>query len=461
MRVGCCTTHVSPCPASRNDWRGKRSSTPPELKVCPTPQARVPDCGVDSNTSRCANAANYCLVLFLFVSILPGCSLLPRRAAVPPSLTSKAVAIQSPGLRYWPNINLELLFKVAADSNDRERRALALSGTQFLSLPAARFLVISGGGDDGAFGAGLLVGWTKRGDRPAFKVVTGVSAGALIAPFAFLGPAYDEVLHDVAVSIGPNDVFHPRNLLNALLSDAFADDAPLAAMIDRYVTSNVVAAVAEEYRKGRVLLISTTDLDSRQPVVWNMGAIAASGSPGALKLFKQVMLASASIPGIFSPVMIDVTVDGKPFQEMHVDGGVMTQAFLFPPHFIKGILSKGISNRPQRILYVIRNGRVAPTWQSVARRSTSVGHRALDALIDAQGINDLYRLEVIARDEGEDFNVAYIGDEFDFPRHKMFDSAYLHQLFMYSYRLASEGSPWRQSLPSEVRPAGSDDPSLP
>jgi hypothetical protein len=336
-----------------------------------------------------------------------------------------------------------------------------MSGTQLLSLPAARFLVISGGGDAGAFGAGLLVGWTKRGDRPSFKVVTGVSAGALIAPFAFLGPGYDDVLHDVAVSIGPNDIFHPRRLLHALLSDAFADDAPLAALIDRYVTSNVVAAVSEEYQKGRVLLIATTDLDSGQPVVWNMGAIAKSRSPGALKLFKQVMLASASIPGIFAPVMIDVTVDGKPFQEMHVDGGVMNQAFLFPPYFVKWILSKSSSNLRQRTLYVIHNGRVAPTWQSVARRSTRVGRRALDALIDAHAVNDLYRLEIIARDEGEDFNVAYIGDEFDYPRHTMFDSAYLRHLFLYSYRLASEGNPWRKSLPDEVRSAGGDNLSSP
>lgn len=389
------------------------------------------------------------LLVGLLLLTLSGCGLLPRRAAVPPLLTQKASVMHSTAFRFWPNISLDPLFKDAADANDRERADFALRGLPTAHLPPASYLAISGGGDAGAFAAGILVGWTRRGNRPEFKVVTGVSAGALIAPFAFLGSRYDNVLHDVAVSIGPKDVFHVRNYLSALWSDAFADDGPLAEMIEKYVTGGVLADVAKEYARGRVLLVGTTDLDSGQPVIWNMGAIASSDNPDAPKLFRKIMLASASIPGIFPPVMIDVLIDGTPYQEMHVDGGVMNQVFLFPPAFVPGVVAKRSLDVRERTVYIVRNGRIDATWQSVARRSTSVARRALDGLIDAQGINDLYRLEVVARQEGEDFNLAYIGNDFSYPHKTMFDSEYLRHLFQYAFELAAEGNPWRKSLPGD------------
>ncbi len=172
----------------------------------------------------------------------------------------------------------------------------------------------------------------------------GASAGALVgpvqkyllsAPFAFLGPRYDEVLRNVCSPIGPRDVFHARSIVAALSGDAFADNSPLAAIIAKYVTAEVLASVAREYARGRLLLVGTTDLDARQPVVWNMGEIASSPDPRALELFRRVMLASTATPGIFPPVMIDVEVDGRQYQEMHVDGGVTTQVFLAPPHLVQ------------------------------------------------------------------------------------------------------------------------------
>src|SRR5258707_5293395 len=144
-------------------------------------------------------------------------------------------------------------------------------------------------GDFGAFEVGLLVGLTENGKRTWFKLVTGISAGALIAPFAFLGPKYDDVLRAVCSSIGPRDVFHVRSILAAVSSDAFADNSPLAAIIAKYVTREVLASIAQEYAKGRLLLIGTTNLDARQPVVWNIGEIASSPDPRALDLFRKVM----------------------------------------------------------------------------------------------------------------------------------------------------------------------------
>jgi predicted acylesterase/phospholipase RssA len=350
-------------------------------------------------------------------------------------------------------LDIRPMLRVAAESDDRERAMLLTTGRPAEHLPPADFLGISGGGDLGAFGAGLLIGWTEHGQRPQFKLVTGVSAGALIAPFAFLGPNYDDVLRTVCTSIRPRDIFHARNILTAISSDAFADNSPLAAMIAKYVTREMLASIAREYAKGRLLLIGTTNLDARQPVVWNMGEIASSTDPRALELFRKVMLASTAIPGIFPPVMIDVEVDGRRYQEMHVDGGVMTQVFLAPPSLVQELNDPTGPNARERHVYVIRNGSVEPRWLSVERRTTKVARRALETLIYAQGINDLYRLEVEAEREGEDFNVAYIDATFTYPHTTAFAPDFVRRLFQYSNSLAASGYPWRKALPDQVGPA--------
>jgi len=389
---------------------------------------------------------HYPAVGLLALALLGGCVGFPRGAAVPASATTMAIVTQCNRCRYWPTLDVEPLLADAVLSNQRERAAAPVVPSESALLPAS-YLAISGGADSGAFGAGLLVGWTRRGDRPIFKVVTGVSAGALIAPFAYLGPSYDDVLERVAASIGPHDVFHLRNFLSGILSDAFADTRPLAALIARYITPDLLSAVAREYAKGRVLLIGTTDLDARQPVVWDMGAIASSQDPQALLLFRKVLLASAAIPGIFPPVMIDVTVSGHHYQEMHVDGGVISQVFLFPPPLIQMLVASKAEEWRDRTVYIIRNGRIDAQWQPVPRRSTTVARRSIDALIDVQAVNDLYRLEVAADQNGEGFNVAYIGSDFNYPHKALFSARYMHQLFLYSYHLAEEGTPWHRRLP--------------
>ena len=198
-------------------------------------------------------------------------------------------------------------------------------------LPRVDFLALSGGSDDGAFGAGLLIGWTAAGTRPEFKLVTGVSTGALIAPFAFLGPSRDAQLREVYTAIGPKDVFSRRDLASLPWDDALSDTRPLYKLISRYADEGMMADIAREYRRGRLLLIGTTNLDVMRPVIWNIGAIAASGKPGALELIRHILLASASVPALFPPVLIEVEQGGPRFQEMHVDGGAVAQLFLYPP----------------------------------------------------------------------------------------------------------------------------------
>jgi predicted acylesterase/phospholipase RssA len=404
--------------------------------------ANVPNRGILFLLSACLGLAN-----------LQACGSLPRRDAVPALSTVRAVTPEAPTSRYWPVLDIRPMLRVAVESDDRERAMLLRNGRPAEHLPPADFLAISGGGDLGAFGAGLLIGWTKHGQRPEFKLVTGVSAGALIAPFAFLGSKYDDVLRTVCTSIGPSDIFHSRNILAAISSDAFADNSPLAAIIAKYVTREVLANVAREYANGRLLLIGTTNLDARQPVVWNMGEIASSADPRALDLFRKVMLASTAIPGIFPPVMIDVEVDGRRYQEMHVDGGVMTQVFVAPPSLVQELNDPTGPYARERHVYVIRNGSVEPRWLSVKRRTTKVARRALETLIYAQGINDLYRLEVAADREGEDFNIAYIDAKFNYPHPTEFAPDFVRHLFQYSNSLAARGYPWHKALPDQLRPA--------
>jgi predicted acylesterase/phospholipase RssA len=180
-----------------------------------------------------------------------------------------------------------------------------------------------------------------------------------------------------------------------------------------------------------------------------MGEIASSSDPRALDLFRKVMLASTAIPGMFPPVMIDVEVDGRHYQEMHVDGGVMTQVFVAPPSLVQELNDPTGPYARERHVYVIRNGSVEPRWLSVERRTTKVARRALETLIVAQGVNDLYRLEVAAEREGEDFNVAYIDANFDYPHPTEFAPDFVRHLFQYSNSLALGGYPWRKALPDQ------------
>jgi hypothetical protein len=200
-------------------------------------------------------------------------------------------------------------------------------------------------------------------------------------------------------------------------------------------------------------MIGTTDLDSGRPVTWNMGAIAASQAPGALDLFRSIMLASMSIPGAVSPVMIDVEVDGNQFHEMHVDGGVITQVFLYPPGTLVGLnRAAGVPLRRERHFYVIRNGTLEPQWSGTKRRTLSIGGRAISALIQTQGISDLERIYRMAQQDGADFNLAYIGADFHCPRTQKFDGEYMKRLFDYAFQLSAKGYPWHKSSPNESRP---------
>jgi hypothetical protein len=282
-------------------------------------------------------------------------------------------------------------------------------------------------------------------------VVTGISTGALLAPFAFVGPEYDQTLKTIYTNIGPKDIFKKRFLLDALFDDALMDSTPLWNLVEKYVNEELLERVAEEYDKGASLFVATTDLDARLPVIWNMGEIAASSDPKSLELFRKILLASASIPGVFPPVMIDVEVNGTPYQEMHVDGGAAAQVFLFPSALGSTIRDKGLWVETERTAYIIRNSRLDPHWASIDRRTLSIFGRALSSLIQSQGVGDLYQIYLNAKQNEMDFNLAFIGEDFNVKSREDFDTEYMRALFDYAYQLARGGFPWQKRPPGLVK----------
>ena len=386
------------------------------------------------------------LCLAALALLAQGCSGPVRKAAVPMSLTRQAEVPGLPGVRYHLS-DVEAMAQEGVDSVERERAYLASQGHKG-PLPPAYFLAVSGGGDAGAFGAGLLNGWTEAGGRPQFKLVTGVSTGALIAPFAFLGPKYDGRLKDFYTNTSPHDIVEPRSLLAVLTGDAVADNRPLWNRVAKEVDRALLDEIAAEYQKGRLLLIGTSDLDSRQGVIWNMTKIAGSKDPRALDLFRAIMVTSAAIPGAFPPTLIDVEADGKAYQEMHVDGGAVAQVFLYPPTIRQASATRRAAPvERERRAYIIRNARLDPEWAEVERRTLSISGRAISSLINSQGIGDLYRIYSTARQDGVDFNLAFIPREFDEPHPREFDTEYMRKLYAFAYGLAVKGYPWQKTPP--------------
>jgi predicted acylesterase/phospholipase RssA len=374
-----------------------------------------------------------------------------RGDAVPHALTERAEIPGILGARLWADRDLGAFVELVMDDNKRELEALARAGISGDQIPPAHMLAISGGGDAGAFAAGILNGWTQHGTRPAFRVVTGVSAGALAAPFAYLGSRYDKALYEMATSVGPKDIFRTRNVFAGFLSDGLADSAPLYRLISRHVTRGLLDEVAEEHAKGRVLMIGTTELDSGRPVTWNMGKIASSRTPEALTLFRKVMVASMSIPGAVSPVMIDVEVDGQPYQEMHVDGAVINQIFLYPARGLaefKKAVGQPIIRKMHA--YVLRNGKLGPEWAWTRRRMSSIFARSIGTLLNMQGFSDLERIHDIVTADGVDFNCAYIGNDFIFTHAVRFETGFLRRLYQYGFDQGVAGDAWKESVPSRV-----------
>ena len=372
-----------------------------------------------------------------------GCAGTPPRNILPLDLTNRAVIPGIPEARFWgdewPRYSLER-FKTLSDA-DFQRYFPAIYDTEH------NYLAISGGGANGAFGAGLLVGWTKAGTRPEFSMVSGISTGALSAPFAFLGPDYDDELKAVYTTTSTAKIAKKRNLIAAAFSDSMVDTSPLREMIASNITTDIIEAIAREHARGRRLNIGTVNLDASRSVIWNIGAIAASDYPRKEELIRDVLLASASIPVVFPPVMIPVEADGRTFDEMHVDGGTGSQVFAYPAAVDWRKITGKLKVRGPPAVYVIRNAFLDPDYRGVKRGILPIGIRTIESLIRTQGIGDLYQIYTLCTRDGNEFNLAYIPSSFTEEPKESFDPDYMRKLFDLGYGMAVEGYPWNKTPP--------------
>lgn len=367
----------------------------------------------------------------------------PQRIAAVPSTQTSAAQPMVDNIRYVESRNADEFTREYLASMFKERSYLARLGHTG-PMPPAAFLAISGGGENGAFGAGLLAGWAGR---PEFKTVTGVSTGALTAPFAFLGPKYDGVLREVYTNTTDAGIYKKRSMISGILGDAMATTQPLQKLVERLITPAFLAEIAAEYEKGRLLLVGTTDLDARDAVVWNMTALAASNDPDALTLFRQVLVASAAIPGAFPPMMIDVTVEGEHYQEMHVDGGATAQVFIYPPNFHLHDVAKAEGFDRPETLYIIRNAQLDADWGDVDRKTMSIATNAITSIIHAQGNGDLQRMYLTAQRDMLDYNLALIPADFKAVSKSEFDPVYMRLLYDRGLQMARNGFPWLKYPP--------------
>jgi len=377
--------------------------------------------------------------------MLSACATLPRNP-VPIDGVYAAEVPGMPGIRAWGG-EFSPEFQLDAAESIRQEQAAGLAEPGAMQQYAV--LALSGGGPDGAFGAGFLSGWSAAGTRPEFKLVTGISTGALIAPFAFLGSGYDAELKEVYTTTSTAQILDFNSIFGILFrSEAFADSKPLRDLVAGHVDENMLRAIADRHNQGYRLYIGTTNMDAQRLSVWNMGVIANYGTPQALDLFRKIMVASASIPAAFPPVMIEVEFDGQRYDEMHTDGGTITQVF-----FYAGVIDlraagalAGANELNVGDLYVIRNGQLDPEVQLTERKLADITDRALSTMIKAAAVNNLFRIYAFAQRDNLGFHYVDIPDSHVSESSEPFDRAEMNRLFTLGYELGLAGDAWLDEL---------------
>lgn len=305
-------------------------------------------------------------------------------------------------------------------------------------------LMLSGGGAGGAFSVGVLSAWSAAKTRPHFDVVTGVSTGALIAPFAFLGSAYDDTLVHLYTSGIAEDLVRSKRA-GGLFGPSLLRADPLRQMVERYITPTVLQQVAAEHRKGRRLLVLTTNLDTQRAVVWNMGVIANSGRPDVLKLFQDILVASASIPGVYPAVMIKAASGGHHFAEMHSDGGSASQILTFPQVLLTSNTRLAANKRQSVNFYVIVNNALMPEFATTPDKTLSVIARAYSIFVKSQTQSALTALYNYSKLTGAGFHLASISTQVPYSMSDPFNTNYMRTVYNLGYAESAAGTVWKAS----------------
>jgi predicted acylesterase/phospholipase RssA len=326
------------------------------------------------------------------------------------------------------------------NSGDIAARLRARTADELINV-----LALSGGGAGGAFGAGAIVGMSESGQRPQFAVVTGVSAGALIAPYAFLGPAWDHQLTQIYAGGSGEHVLQSRGL-GAVFGSSMYRGTPLKKLVDRYASDELIQAIAREAGKGRLLLVATTDVNTGEPVVWDLGAIAMHGGSGARTLFRDVLVASASVPGIFPPIAIKIPESDGQRDETHVDGGVTLPFFIAPsPADMTG---DSIGTARGAKLYVLVDGQLGEQPRATRLRASAILSRSVSASLNGMLRTSLELTAATAEQSG--VTLDYSAIPISYPFHGAFDfsTATMRPLFQYAYDCARSGRLWTAFRPS-------------
>lgn len=315
--------------------------------------------------------------------------------------------------------------------------------------PEINILALSGGGSDGAFSAGYVTGWTQSGKRPEFYLVTGISTGALVAPFAFLGKDVDPQLTYAFTTISAKDVFE-INITDALLgrSASLASTKPLEKLIEKYLNEDILEQIIKAHNQGRRLYIGTTNLDNQRVNIWNIGEIAIQqDKQQSIALIRKILLASASIPIAFPPVKFDVKVGDKNYDELHVDGSMMTEVFLygFSVDFSEALSKIHNSDKINKSIYIIRNSKIYKEYEPVDQSFLSIGTKALFTLTTSQGVGDLFRIYYLSMKDGLKYNFTFIPYDYIPITKEPFNNLEMNQLFELGYKMGKSQDYWKHS----------------
>ncbi|MDD5194709.1 MAG: patatin-like phospholipase family protein [Candidatus Omnitrophica bacterium] len=390
------------------------------------------------------------LIIMSALSI-QGCATMRQRNAVPIDFTGKVTISGMEDIRSNIDDSDPIVIQKSLIDSFREEAQFDYPADAFgiKSYPA---LAISAGGPRGAYGAGFLKGWSKEGSRPVFKIITGVSSGAIIACYAFLGKDYDDQLEKFFTTVSTRDLMRQNNLFSILFGSSFMSPAPLVKNISVIVDEEFIAKIAEEHKKGRRLFVGTVNLDAQEFVVWDMGALACKGGPDSLQMFRKIIMASIAMPMMFPPVYFKVTsATGELYDEMHVDGGAMREVF-YIDRLTKNMEgeAKGFGIDPSKYraqIYILSTSYMTPFRQQVKDNLVDIGLRSLETLQAAAYSGDIYRLYTFAQRGGLDFNLAYIPADFKPYPKEFFDKKEMQRLFQRGYDDALKGYKWHKTPP--------------
>lgn len=382
------------------------------------------------------------MLLVLVALLISGCLTTNRQQYLVSDQVAAEVA-GAPSIRFW------------GDASEAELKMMHMQsrGEYGATRPhkVRNILALSGGGSAGAFGAGLLAGWSDRGDRPSFDIVTGVSAGALIAPFAFVGPEYDDTLKMLFTSGITEKLVKPYSPVRGLLGASLMDGKPLESLIKGYVTPDFLGKIAEEHRKGRRLLVLTTNVDAQRPVIWDMGAIAASGTSSSLSLFCKVLEASASIPGVYPSVPITVESGGKTYSEMHFDGGTSSQVFFAPEVALVSDNPDLLSIAKDANLYLVINNSLDPEFEVTKNSTFAMVGRAYSTFIKSHTRATINSAYSFTKSKRMAFHLSYVDEQVPYSATDPFNPEYMRRLYAIGRKRGSTGD-WKTIPPAGGKP---------